>query len=55
MKLNGNFIEEAKMKCPKCGKTMNEGFEDLLNYGLTKPVWFCSDYKKCNYKMERTK
>lgn len=41
------------MKCPKCGKNMNDGYSDILNYGLSKPIWSCSDYKKCKYEMKK--
>jgi hypothetical protein len=43
------------MRCPKCNKLMSEGYSDILNYGLNKPVWSCSDYRKCKYEIPRDK
>jgi hypothetical protein len=43
------------MKCPKCGMKMSDGYEDIFNYGLSKPYWYCPDWKKCKYKVSRDK
>jgi len=43
------------MKCPKCDREMSTGYEDILNYGLSKPYWYCPDWKKCKYKVARDK
>jgi hypothetical protein len=40
------------MKCPKCGKTMNEGYRfNLSQKGPAPKHWFCSDWKGCKYEM----
>jgi hypothetical protein len=49
------ITKEARMKCPKCDREMNTGYEDILNYGLSKPIWFCPDWKNCKYTMLRKK
>ena len=43
------------MKCPKCDREMSPGYENILNYGLSKPIWCCPDWKKCKYKVARNK
>ena len=44
------------MKCPKCNKTMNEGYRFNLNQkGPAKKYWFCPDWKNCKFEMLRDK
>ena len=47
------MARKEQMKCPKCGETMYEGYEDILKYGLSKPSLRCINPKNgCGFKMD---
>ena len=46
------MARKEQMKCPKCGSTMDDGYDDFLNYGLSKPMWFCSN-SSCGFEMDK--
>lgn len=44
----------TRPKCPKCGRTMTDGYR--ITWGSKKPAqpyWFCIDFKNCKYEMLR--